>query len=504
MSVIHSLFTPTTVVLLIWLGINFLRKRRSNSMFAKIPQPFGRLPPVLGHVLLLLKKGVHITQSSFEGFNNYADKFNEYGLFGFALPIQPTVHIFAPEYVEKLMKSTTHINKSSGYYSLVPWLGSGILLSSGEKWYKDRKMMSPAFDYKIIQQFIPIMNKHSLILCNRIETTLNYQIENSLSVLSACALDTICETSMGVDFQTQISGDNTYSTSIVEFNKLAVQRSLNPLLSSELLYTLTPNGRKSRIMIKNMHEFTEQIIAKRKRTLSMSDDPVNKKQMSLLELLLDIHERGDGLSLKEIQYQLDTFVFGGHDTVSNTVAFCLVCLANYTDIQQRLRAEINQTIDHKSIDITAEHLACLPYLDMIIKETLRMYTPIPFTGRQLNEDCNFGEYTVPKGTDVWVNYFALHRNPKYWIEPEKFHPERFSTENSAGRHTFAYVPFSAGLRNCIGQRYAKLFMKIVISQIVREFEIIPGTKPDDLELAFEITIKTSKPILLKFKPLQSE
>lgn len=345
-----------------------------------------------------------------------------------------------------------------------------------------------------------------MILCDKIRTTLNYEMANCVSVFSTCALDTICETSMGIDMKTQTSGDNTFSKSFIEFNKLAMKRTLNTLLnSSDLLYSATPNGQRSKLMIKNMHEFTENIITKRKKeisSMSASDNPTEKKKLrSLLDLMLDLHLNGENFNLKEIQFQLDNFAFAGHDTVSNALGFTLICLANYNDIQQRVRAEINQVIAADSLEINSEHLSNFPYLDMVIKESLRLYTPVPFTGRHLYEDFKIGDHIIPKGTDVWLNYFALHRNTDCWTEPEKFDPERFSAENSIGRHPFAFVPFSGGLRNCIGQRYAKAFMKIVIVQIVRQFEIIPVTKIDDLKLSFEMTIKTMEPMQLKFKAL---
>ncbi len=370
-------------------------------------------------------------------------------------------------------------------------------------------MLTPAFHFKILDQFNPLINKHALILCSKIRTTLDLRMENCVSVISSCALDTICETSMGVDLQTQTSGENKFSKSFIEFNKLAMKRTLNTLLNrSECLYGLTSNGRESNLMIKNMHEFTATIIEKRKKevesmALSPNDptDSTKRKLMSLLDLMLDMHLNGNGFNLKDIQFQLDNFAFAGHDTVSNAIGFALICLANYNEIQQRVRAEVNDVIADDLTDINSEYLSRLPYLEMVIKESLRLYPPTPFTGRHLYEDFTIDGHIIPKGTDIWLNYFALHRNPNHWTEPDKFDPERFSAENSMGRHPFAFVPFSGGLRNCIGQRYAKAFMKIVLAQIIRKFEIVPVTKIGDLKLSFEMTIKTMEPMELKFKPL---
>lgn len=313
---------------------------------------------------------------------------------------------------------------------------------------------------------------------------------------------------MGVDMATQTSedGGNDFCKSFVAFNRLSVKRGLNTLLNqSDKLYFMTPDGLKAKRLIKIMHDFTGGIVRQRKQELEAertSANPQEKKLKSLLDLMLDIHCQDNSLSLQDIQFQLDNFAFAGHDTVSNALAFTLVCLANYTDVQNQVRTEVNEALGDDTTDIGSEHLGKLSYTEMVIKESMRIYPPVPFTGRYLHETLTLGDHVIPKGTDIWLNYYALHRNPKYWPEPEKFDPQRFSIENSSGRHPFAYVPFSAGQRNCIGQRYAKTFMKIVVAHIVRQYEIIPVTTIDDLTLSFEMTIKTMQPIQMKFRSLK--
>ncbi|XP_037029512.1 cytochrome P450 4V2-like [Bradysia coprophila] len=509
MALMLSLLSPAIILIgfVSFVVIYLVRNSKTRSEFSKLPQPAGKLP-VVGHSLLLLKRGVDITESSFEAFYKYAVEYHEFGLYAFALAFQPTVHIFSAEHFEKLMTSNTHINKSTSYSPLRPWLGTGLIVSGGDKWHKDRKSLTPAFHFKIMDEFNPLINKHARVLCDKIKTTLNMEVTNCVATLSACALDTICETSMGVDMKTQTceSDENSFSTSFIEFNKLATKRALNSLLSqNERLYAMTPDGRRSKRLIKNMHDFTGGIVRQRKKevesTIRTGVGEGKRKLKSLLDLMLDIHLNDNSLNLQDIQFQLDNFAFAGHDTVSNAISFVLVCLANYTDVQHRVRAEITEVIGDGATEISTDHLSKFPYLEMVIKESMRVYPPVPFTGRHLHENLTLGDHVIPKGTDIWMNYFALNRNPTHWPEPNKFDPERFSPENSTGRHPFAFVPFSAGQRNCIGQRYAKTFMKIVIAQIVTQFEIIPVTTIGDLTLSFEITIKTMKPIQLKFKSL---
>ncbi|KAJ6644110.1 Cytochrome P450 4c3 [Pseudolycoriella hygida] len=452
-----------------------------------------------------MKKGVHISESSFNGFYNLAVEFHKHGLYAFQLGLQPIIHIFTPEYFESVMTSTKHIQKANAYNVVIPWLGTGLVVSTGEKWHKDRKLLTPAFHFKILDQFNPSINKHALILCDKISSTLNYQMTDCVSVLASFALDIICETSMGVDMKTQTVGENKFSSSFTEFTKLAVKRVLTVYNNNDFLYNLTPDGQKAKLMIKNMHEFTEKIVAQRKKEImemsAPDDSGTKKKRRSLLDLMLDIHLNGGDFSIKEIQFQLDNFAFAGQDTVSNALAFVMLCLANYSDVQQRVREEMNECVGDDVTELTSEHLARLCYLDMVIKESLRLYPPGPFTGRQLLEDAQIGDYIIPKGTDIWMNYYALHRNPDIWTEPEKFDPERFSPENSIDRHPFAFVPFGGGLRNCIGQRYARAAIKIVIVQIMKRFQILPATKIDEITLCFEMTMKTMEPIQIKFRPI---
>ncbi|KAK9685622.1 Cytochrome P450 [Popillia japonica] len=119
------------------------------------------------------------------------------------------------------------------------------------------------------------------------------------------------------------------------------------------------------------------------------------------------------------------------------------------------------------------------YLEKVIKEALRLYPSVPIFGRQLQEDAEFDGGIIPKGVTLTTFAYGMHRDPKLYPDPEKFDPERFTLENQSTRNPFAYVPFSAGPRNCIGQRFAMLELKAVISNVLRHFEILPadGYKP---------------------------
>lgn len=137
-------------------------------------------------------------------------------------------------------------------------------------------------------------------------------------------------------------------------------------------------------------------------------------------------------------------------------------------------------------------------MDMVVKESLRLLPPVPFIFRTLDEDLVVNGVTLPPGTDYQMSIFSLHRDPRWFPEPDKFIPERFLPEQTADRHRFAYLPFSAGLRNCIGQKYALIQMKTMIVKMLQQYRLESVTKLADLEFIMDMILHTKRPVEIKF------
>ncbi|PIO29430.1 hypothetical protein AB205_0088560 [Aquarana catesbeiana] len=161
-------------------------------------------------------------------------------------------------------------------------------------------------------------------------------------------------------------------------------------------------------------------------------------------LLKATDDAGNTLSHKDIREEVDTFMFEGHDTTAAALNWSLFLLGSHPEIQAKVHKELDET---------------------------------------------FGGFHVPKGVNVVIVPFALHRDPEYFPEPEEFRPERFLPENSSGRNPYAYIPFSAGLRNCIGQRFALMEEKVVLSTILRNFSVKASQKKDELCLVGELILR---------------
>lgn len=171
-------------------------------------------------------------------------------------------------------------------------------------------------------------------------------------------------------------------------------------------------------------------------------------------------------------------------------------LGRHPVIQQRVYEEVESFFERRSDVLTVDDLKEFRFLECVLKESQRLFPSVPFFSRSTSEDCQLGGYFIPKGTTVGVSTFALHRNPEVWPAPLDFDPDRFLPGNIQGRHPFAFLPFSAGPRNCIGQRLAFLEEKLVLAHVLRHFEIQSTQAVDDIHLCVEFVLRSKEGVFV--------
>lgn len=209
----------------------------------------------------------------------------------------------------------------------------------------------------------------------------------------------------------------------------------------------------------------------------------SKSNSSFIDHLI-LHSSNE-FSDEEIHDHIYTFVAAGYETVALQTFFTLLLLAIHDDIQERVYGEIKEITA-----VNYESLSKLSYLEMVIKESMRLLPAIPLVGRETQEEIEIGNLKFPKGITLLIHLFNLHRRTDVWGEDaHKFNPEHFTPENVAKRHSYSYLPFSEGLRDCIGKTYAMLAIKTILVKFLSHYKVTTDVKLEDLTYKADITLK---------------
>nr|XP_012220377.1 PREDICTED: cytochrome P450 4C1-like [Linepithema humile] len=222
----------------------------------------------------------------------------------------------------------------------------------------------------------------------------------------------------------------------------------------------------------------------------------------LFDFLLEACHEGK-LTQQELLDNVFTMLFAATDTTGTTINFVIFMLANFPEVQEKAYKELLEiygTNSPKSVTIKYDDLQQMNYLNRVIKETMRLFPAVPLIGRILTEDVKIGELILPKGTDTLMSILHMHRNKKHWSNPLMFDPDRFLPENEVHCSKY-FMPFSYGLRNCIGQKYAIISMKVTLATLIRtfQFKLDKNIKIDEIKLNTDIALCTIEPLKVKIK-----
>ncbi|XP_025149961.3 prostaglandin E2 omega-hydroxylase CYP4F21-like [Bubalus bubalis] len=376
--------------------------------------------------------------------------------------------------------------KNMNFYNfLKPWLGDGLLLSAGDKWSGHRRMLTPAFHFNILKPYMKIFTKSTDIMHTKWErlVTQGHTRLDMFEHVSLLTLDSLQKCVFSFDSNCQ-EKPSEYITTILELCELVAKQNKQIFLHTDFLYFLTPDGRRFCRACRLVHDFTDSIIQERRCTLPNEniDDFLKAKAKAKTKtldfidvLLLTKDEDGKGLSDEDIRAEADTFMFEGHDTTASGLSWILYNLAKHPEYQERCRQEVQELLrDRESKEIEWDDLAHLPFLTMCIKESLWLHPPVAFNSRCCTQDTVLPDgRVIPKGVVCRIDIFGTHHNPSVWPDPEVYDPFRFDPENIKGKSPLAFIPFSAGPRNCIGQTFAMTEMKVVLALTLLRFAFRP-------------------------------
>ncbi|XP_040096941.1 prostaglandin E2 omega-hydroxylase CYP4F21-like isoform X2 [Oryx dammah] len=400
-------------------------------------------------------------------------------------PITPLVIFCHPDLIRTFANASAAIApKNVVFYNfLKPWLGDGLLLSAGDKWSSHRRLLTPAFHFNILKPYMKIFTKSTDIMHARWQRliTEGHTHLDMFEHISLMTLDSLQKCVFSYDSNCQ-EKPSDYIAAILELSALVSKRYQQIFLHMDFLYYLTPDGWRFRRACRLVHDFTGAVIQERRCTLPKEDigDFIKAKEKTktldfIDVLLLTKDEDGKGLSDEDIRAEADTFMFEGHDTTASGLSWVLYNLAKHPEYQERCRQEVQELLkDREPKEIEWDDLAQLPFLTMCIKESLRLHPPVTVISRRCTQDIMLPDgRVIPKGVICLISIFGTHHNPSVWPDPEVYDPLRFEPENIKGRSPLAFIPFSAGPRNCIGQTFAMTEMKVVLALTLLRFRILP-------------------------------
>ncbi|KAJ9581171.1 hypothetical protein L9F63_023649 [Diploptera punctata] len=473
--------------------ITFIRKARKIPTKDCVPI-FGHSFKYIGPLSGLMKTFLEVVKQNESVFALWAG------------PL-PFVSITKPEHVEVILGNSKYIHKDFPYKFLNSWLGSGLVITSGTMWQTHRKLITPAFHFSILDTFLQVFTERSDILVKNLTKYISCEKFDIYPHIKMCTLGVILETAMGIQIDTQDNKEHAeYADACCNITEEIMKRVISPWLFPQFIYSLTPGGRRFEKYLQTLHNFTDKVLRERKQAFVLGgttqllneNDIGTKKKLSFLDLLL----QSDGtLTDEEVRDEVQTFMFAGHDTTTAGICWCLQMLASHPQVQDRVCEELEKTFGDSDHHPTTRDLKELKYLERVIKETLRLYPSVPMIGREMKEDVRIGEHVIPSGITVGIPIFAVHRDPELYRDPHQFNPDNFLPERVAARHPYAYIPFSAGPRNCIGQKFAMLEMKIMLSCILRNFKLeATGEIPTPL---LEIICRPQNGVQIKIVPRNS-
>ncbi|XP_044729475.1 cytochrome P450 4C1-like [Chrysoperla carnea] len=454
--------------------------------------------PVIGNGLSLKGSHEELTNFIFKTANDYAPITR---LWMGPIPLLFTVE---PKIVQELLTSSSALEKAWFMKLIVKALvRKSLVISEVPQWKRTRTLMMKGFTLSLLKLYFKIFEDKIDILTGILDK-LELNKENTFdmygSYLSKVAVDSICATSIGVDMNV-LQTETSYFDAMGRSLNIMMKRGYNPLKYPDVFYRLTKDYKKLMEYRDMMWSFTRKVILEKR---NKDKDPVNNKlinseclenieykKLSLLDIMLEFKKCNPDFTDDQLQDEINFLIIAGFDGIAKTVSMASLLLALNKDIQTKVCEELFQVLrETNRTKINFEDLAKLKFMEQVIKETLRLFPGVPLILREVSKDILIENYTIPKGANIAIPIFSLHRNEVYWENSLKFDPERFTADNIQKQHPYAFIPFSAGPRSCLGYRYAWVFMKLALAKLLSRYEFHTNIK-DISEIRFKLEISMS-------------
>ena len=416
-----------------------------SSSTAQLRGPAGH--PLLGHALGLSREALGYLQRCAR----------EYGdLVPLRFFWRPILFVNHPDLIGRVLSANARqVHKDIFQRADRALIGNGLFLSEGDFWLRQRRLMQPAFHRERIAAYGETMvaqTERLLAAWRDGETRDVYRDMSRLTMgIVASAL---------FDADLWEDADEVAEALDVALACLNARvRSVEALLPDSLP---TPTNLRLRAARRRLDRVVARIVAARRRSGEQRGD--------LLSVLLAVRdEDGAGLTDRQVRDEVATMLVGGYETAADLLAWAWYLLSQHSAVEARLVAELEAVLGGRAP--TVADVPNLPYTGHVVAETLRLYPPAPALGREAVADFDLGGYRVARGTDLFVSQWVIQRDSRYFPNPERFEPDRWADDLAERLPRYAYFPFGAGPRRCIGAAFATLEATLILATVAPRFRL---------------------------------
>jgi cytochrome P450 len=345
-------------------------------------------------------------------------------------------------------------------------LGEGLLVSDGEKWKSHRRLMAPSFDFR------SIVGYSSLMVASAEERAAEWAAKGEGATVDiAHEMTTL---TLKVISQTMFSADGGQLGELVDHSLRNVVMDFGVL---DMLPLIGPPRLERKL--KRTRESFAPMDATMQKLINAREAAPRESPRDLLDRLVAAHDSDTGVRLtaEEVRDEVVIIFLAGHDTTALALTYTFYLLSQHPAVEAKLHDELARVLGGRTP--VHEDLVKLPYTKMVIEESMRLYPPAPgLSNRVALADDEVAGVKIPKGANIGIIPWLIHRHRTLWEEPERFDPERFSPERSQGRHRFAYLPFGGGPRVCIGMALAMTEAQLLLATLAQRnsLKLVPGQK----------------------------
>lgn len=386
----------------------------------------------------------------------YFDQFGD----SFSLKIGKTKHVIlsrdneVAQYI--LQKNQKNYQKSELQTKFISkYLGKGLLTANGDFWLKQRRLIQPAFHKQKMNQLVQNMQQ---TIVSELRDLPEDKTVPLFPIMNQLAFNVVAKSLFHISANEEKM--NRLKVIITEVQAFLIKEIRLPYKA--FWFKISGQIKKHQYLALESDAILREIAEERIKS--------GIKQNDLLDMLLETRyeDSGEGMSTQQLIDEIKILFIAGHETTANALTFTMHLLGNYPEIQQKIMDELIE-IESQTDDVI-ERLQKMTYTNAVINESMRLYPPAWITDRENIEDDTLLGYHIKNKTLIGVSFYELHRNPKYWENPEEFNPERFLGEQKKKSYQYFY-PFGAGPRMCIGLGFAIYEMSLTLSYIVKKYKI---------------------------------